>query len=220
MSRTSLTISCQGVNNLKAFIWVSMLDDALHHIVPEPVSNQRLNLVQHLRDKRQELYPGTVFQEALHDAASEAVPGNTCSVASEFLNHERYGIRRQQFDAFLQHVVRVGRTDGVMNVATKSGGQRDPVGTRRCLQHALHLTTSCTGPTQTPDVRHRALRVEILALRSLPETVPSPYLFQLSKGPLYDPGFFVDMAALLCDSALAACHTDQQVPTGLHISHL
>lgn len=78
-----------------------MLDDALHHVVPVPVSDQRLNLVQHLRDKLQELYPGTVFQEALHDAASKAMPGNTYSVASEFMNHERHGIRRQQFDAFL-----------------------------------------------------------------------------------------------------------------------
>eukprot|EP00450_Noctiluca_scintillans_P000813 CAMPEP_0194488500 /NCGR_PEP_ID=MMETSP0253-20130528/8403_1 /TAXON_ID=2966 /ORGANISM="Noctiluca scintillans" /LENGTH=116 /DNA_ID=CAMNT_0039328875 /DNA_START=461 /DNA_END=813 /DNA_ORIENTATION=+ len=82
-------------------------------------------------------------QYALHDAASEAVPNNTCSSALKLFDNERHRIHKQHQDAFLNHKVGVGGMGGTEDVAMEFG--------RSCRhQQRLHQTTSRVGPAEPP----------------------------------------------------------------------
>mmetsp|Transcript_83248 Transcript_83248/g.235833 ORF Transcript_83248/g.235833 Transcript_83248/m.235833 type:complete len:355 (+) Transcript_83248:354-1418(+) len=108
----------QGLNNQAPLVICAVFQDVLDNKVAVWVLRQVHHVAQELGHEQQGAR-AVVLQEPLEDAAAEAVASGLASPACELGEDELHLARWHKHDALLQHVVRVGRSHRLPDVAVK-----------------------------------------------------------------------------------------------------
>mmetsp|Transcript_71109 Transcript_71109/g.153275 ORF Transcript_71109/g.153275 Transcript_71109/m.153275 type:complete len:539 (-) Transcript_71109:13-1629(-) len=130
------------------------LEDGLRDVVPEGVAAELLAVGQDMvHDGQGRLVGAAVLDEPAEDPAAEAVIRDRGGVAAggELLGDEARGGRRHDLDDLLEHVVCVGRVDGVLDLAAELGADGSGLVAARGRQGCLHRAAADRVPREAPD---------------------------------------------------------------------
>merc|ERR1719198_1852166 len=141
----------EGLTDDMLLLRVAVLEDGLCDVVAEGVPAEILNVAQAVVHNGRGQVASAMLQEPAEDVAAEAVIYDGAGIAAELLGHEATQRRRHDLDDLLDHVVRVGRVDGLLHLAVELLDETGRLADFRNLQGKLHHTAAGLVTREAPD---------------------------------------------------------------------
>mmetsp|Transcript_4391 Transcript_4391/g.10182 ORF Transcript_4391/g.10182 Transcript_4391/m.10182 type:complete len:431 (+) Transcript_4391:195-1487(+) len=124
VARQALDVSMNHIHDLVLLVQSPMLEHVLNDEVAEGMPAQLRRADQYLLDQRRRLLARAVLQQALQDPAAIAVSCCRNSMSDHLGQNEVEAVWRNELDALLKDVVRVGRGKSLLDMPLELLGKR------------------------------------------------------------------------------------------------